>query len=53
MAVQIKKNLGEQTFVSNRIHRIKTTVPECQWFHVSSDENPADCCSRGLHPPDL
>ncbi|XP_060845770.1 uncharacterized protein LOC132925386 [Rhopalosiphum padi] len=41
------------TFVSNRVHQIKSTVPDCQWSHVSSDENPADCCSRGLRPSDI
>ncbi|KAF0739485.1 Integrase catalytic domain-containing protein [Aphis craccivora] len=42
-----------KTFVSNRVHQIKLAIPNCKWFHVSSDENPVDCCSRGLRPSEL
>ncbi|XP_025193669.1 uncharacterized protein LOC112593492, partial [Melanaphis sacchari] len=42
-----------KTFVSNRVHQVKTAIPQCQWSHVSSEENPADCCSRGLRPSEL
>jgi len=42
-----------KVFVSNRIHRIRTLLPDCHWAHVRSEENPADCASRGLTPADL
>ncbi|XP_025192697.1 uncharacterized protein LOC112592764, partial [Melanaphis sacchari] len=40
-------------FVSNRIHQIQSTVPGCSWQHVRSEDNPADCASRGLSPSEL
>lgn len=40
-------------FVSNRINQIHTLLPGCQWSHVASAENPADCASRGLLPSEL
>ncbi|XP_060882006.1 uncharacterized protein LOC132953650 [Metopolophium dirhodum] len=42
-----------KTFVSNRIFQIQTTIPVCQWLHVRSENNPADCASRGLRPSEL
>lgn len=36
------------TFVSNRISEILTMLDQDQWRHVSTDQNPADCASRGL-----
>lgn len=42
-----------KVFVSNRIHRIRTLLPDCHWAHVRSEGNPADCASRGLTPADL
>ncbi|KAJ8976734.1 hypothetical protein NQ317_004285 [Molorchus minor] len=41
------------TFVSNRISHIQDKVSPCQWFHVMSHDNPADCASRGLLPSEL
>ncbi|XP_060846073.1 uncharacterized protein LOC132925721 [Rhopalosiphum padi] len=40
-------------FVSNRINKINQLLPDCNWLHVSSEENPADCASRGLKPSEL
>lgn len=40
-------------FVSNRIHKIETVLPACHWSHVRSEDNPADCASRGLMPSEL
>jgi len=42
-----------KTFVSNRVHLIKNLLPNCTWAHVRSDDNPADCASRGLTPADI
>lgn len=39
-----------KVYVSNRAHQINTLVPDCRWRHVKSDENPADCASRGVLP---
>uniref|UniRef100_A0A8D9E595 Integrase catalytic domain-containing protein n=1 Tax=Cacopsylla melanoneura TaxID=428564 RepID=A0A8D9E595_9HEMI len=40
-----------KTYVGNRIVEIKNlTPPECAWYHVPGEENPADCASRGLLP---
>ena len=36
------------TFVANRIQRIKSSTNPEQWRHVSSENNLADCASRGL-----
>lgn len=37
-------------YVSNRVHQIRNLVPKCRWLHVRSEENPADCTSRGVLP---
>lgn len=42
-----------KTFVSNRVFQIQSTIPNCQWLHVRSESNPADCASRGLLPAAL
>uniref|UniRef100_A0A8D9F1Z1 Integrase catalytic domain-containing protein n=2 Tax=Cacopsylla melanoneura TaxID=428564 RepID=A0A8D9F1Z1_9HEMI len=40
-----------KTYVGNRIVEINNLVPtDCAWYHVSSEDNPADCASRGLLP---
>lgn len=41
------------TFVSNRVSTILNIMKVEQWNHVSTELNPADCASRGLHPKDL
>ncbi|XP_039306398.1 uncharacterized protein LOC113005704 [Solenopsis invicta] len=37
-----------RTFVSNRVADIQTRLPNAAWRHVSTDDNPADCASRGI-----
>jgi len=46
-------HVSYKIFVSNRINRIIQLLPDCKWLHVSSEENPADCASRGLKPSEL
>ena len=40
-------------FVSNRISEILDSSTPDQWHHVSSEDNPADHCTRGLKARDL
>ncbi|XP_064214925.1 uncharacterized protein LOC135267108 [Tribolium castaneum] len=42
-----------KVFVSNRVALIQSLAPTATWHHVSSDDNPADCASRGLNPMHL
>jgi len=37
-------------YVSNRVHQIRTLLPDCSWSYVESVNNPADCASRGIMP---
>lgn len=37
-------------FVANRVAEIQRTIPFEHWHHVVSEENPADCASRGVQP---
>ncbi|XP_008188328.1 uncharacterized protein LOC103310788 [Acyrthosiphon pisum] len=39
-----------KVYVSNRVHQIITLMPDCRWLHVKSEDNPADCASRGVLP---
>lgn len=39
--------------VTNRVAKIHTLVPNCEWAHVSTSENPADPASRGMLPREL
>jgi hypothetical protein len=41
------KNRKFHVFVANRIQEILSKTHECRWFHVSTDQNPADIASRG------
>ncbi|XP_052754454.1 uncharacterized protein LOC128201460 [Galleria mellonella] len=36
-----------KTFVANRVVQITDLISSELWFHVSTHDNPADCCSRG------
>ncbi|GFV83474.1 uncharacterized protein TNCV_982371 [Trichonephila clavipes] len=40
-------------FKGNRIKIIQRLTQNCQWNHVSSNENPADLISRGLNASDI
>ncbi|XP_076658249.1 uncharacterized protein LOC143362189 [Halictus rubicundus] len=42
-----------KTFIANRVTKIHEALPEASWRHVSTEENPADCASRGLLPSEL
>nr|XP_029733686.1 uncharacterized protein LOC115269273 [Aedes albopictus] len=39
-----------KTYVANRTSAILNFLPRERWNHVSSQDNPADCASRGLSP---
>lgn len=41
------------TFVANRVSHIQDITPTECWHHVSSDDNPADICSRGQFPNEI
>lgn len=41
------------TFVANRIQHIRSSTDPKQWRHVSTENNPADCASRGLSAAQL
>ncbi|XP_031333915.1 uncharacterized protein LOC116163923 [Photinus pyralis] len=41
------------TFVSNRVSYIQEKVSADSWSHVKSENNSADCATRGLLPHDL
>lgn len=42
-----------KTYVANRVSEIQCTSTPITWSHVRSDQNPADCGSRGLYPSQL
>ena len=42
-----------KTFVANRLTTITSVVPASNWHHVPTNENPADCASRGLSAGEL
>jgi transposase InsO family protein len=42
-----------QTFVSNRVAKIRENTEPSQWRHVPTSQNPADDASRGLSAADL
>jgi hypothetical protein len=37
-------------FVTNRIAKIHSLLPDCEWAYVNTKENTADPASRGLLP---
>ncbi|KAL4126593.1 hypothetical protein QTP88_010805 [Uroleucon formosanum] len=39
-----------KVYVSNRVHQVRTLLPDCRWQHIESVNNPADCASRGVMP---
>ncbi|XP_070075741.1 uncharacterized protein [Drosophila takahashii] len=42
-----------KTFVANRIGSIQEVNSASQWGHVATQDNPADCATRGLTPLQL
>ncbi|XP_072158658.1 uncharacterized protein [Bemisia tabaci] len=42
-----------KTFVANRVAFIQESVPNANWHHVESKDNPADCLSRGIYAHQL
>ena len=42
-----------KTYVGNRVSSIVDQIPPDRWNHVVSNENSADCASRGLLPSEL
>ncbi|XP_038106574.1 uncharacterized protein LOC119766211 [Culex quinquefasciatus] len=42
-----------KTYVANRTSAILEVLPRDRWSHVRSENNPADCASRGLTPAEL
>lgn len=40
-------------FVSNRVRKITEIMPPGSWRYIKSNENPADCASRGLSATQL
>ncbi|XP_043257967.1 uncharacterized protein LOC122400510 [Colletes gigas] len=41
------------TFVANRVSDVQTRLPQMTWKHVRSQDNPADCASRGICASEL
>lgn len=41
------------TFVANRITEIQSLTNANNWSFIATDENPADCASRGVNPSEL
>lgn len=42
-----------KTFVANRLVEIHSNTDVTRWKYIKSSENPADCASRGIDPPEL
>jgi len=42
-----------KTYVGNRVAEIQDFISPENWKHVASEDNPADCASRGIHPDQL
>ncbi|XP_052430381.1 uncharacterized protein LOC127971416 [Carassius gibelio] len=40
-------------FVANRVQKIRDSTDPKQWFYVETNQNPADCTSRGSKVADL
>ena len=43
----------EKIYVANRICKINKLIPTTAWGYVSSEDNPADCASRGITANEL
>ena len=42
-----------KVYVGNRVTQILELIPADCWRHVVSEDNPADCASRGMFPSEL
>ncbi|XP_011877984.1 PREDICTED: uncharacterized protein LOC105567609 [Vollenhovia emeryi] len=42
-----------KTFVAHRVETVQSLVPYVKWNHVTTEDNPADCASRGFINADL
>lgn len=42
-----------KTFVANRVAEIQRETKDSRWYHVKSEDNPADLLSRGVNPDKL
>ena len=42
-----------KVYVGNRVAQILELIPADCWRHVVSEDNPADCASRGMFPSEL
>lgn len=42
-----------KSYVDHRVTEITTALPTATWRHVKSEDNPADCASRGIMPKKL
>ena len=42
-----------KVYIGNRVTQILDLTPADSWKHVTSEENPADCASRGFFPSEL
>nr|CAI5853403.1 unnamed protein product [Callosobruchus analis] len=42
-----------KTFVANRVSEIQGLTSSCEWYHIASEDNPADVLSRSLPPSQL
>ena len=42
-----------KTFVANRVAKIEEIIPASSWKYLPTEDNPADCASRGLAAAEL
>lgn len=42
-----------KVYVANRVTEIHETTSAANWHHIPSEQNPADCASRGIHVSEL
>ena len=42
-----------KSFVGNRVAQIMELIPPHRWRHIISEDNPADCASRGMYPSEI
>lgn len=42
-----------KTFVANRVATVHEILPAQAWRHIESEQNPADCASRGINREEL